>query len=92
MDLFERLLRWGTTVLASSPICPRMPEQLLRSAIGRQSLQIIRLCRRSAGVDFDHYMLQFALILGCRQDFVATIVDDQLKHRERSIGWEGEVF
>lgn len=52
----------------------------------------MQVCRRLVGVEFDHYVLQFAVMLGCRQDVVAISLDDQLKHRRRFIDWEDKVI
>lgn len=91
MDIFERLLRWRATMLDFPPSCSRIPERLLRSATEGGILRAMQVCRRLVGVEFDHYVLQFAVMLRCRQDVVAISLDHQLKHRRRFIDWEDKV-
>lgn len=92
MDIFERLLRWRATMLDFPSICSRFPERLLRSATGGGIMRAMQVCRRLVGVELDHYVLQFAVMLDCRQDVVAMSLDDQLKHRRRFIDWEDKVI
>ena len=90
IEMLEHLLRWGATVFASPPICHRIPEHLLRSAISEANLRATWLCRHTMAVDYDHDMFRLAIFQHCNKDMIISIVTDSLRGPNHFIDWKDD--
>ncbi|KAG8525336.1 uncharacterized protein KY384_008980 [Bacidia gigantensis] len=90
INLFERLLLWGSYVIDTPPLCHKLPAKLLTEAIRQSSSRGVRLCREWLGVRFVHAMFVAAIRSRSREDVVEEIVVDHFTRPVGFIDWQDD--